>query len=532
MRTKTILFGLDGATYTVLDPLMRRGDMPNLKRFIARGVRATLNSTLNPLTPPAWTSMVTGCTPGRHGIFDFIQPVESDGSLYFKLTDSRDVQCETVCAMLSRQGLTAASLNFPVTFPPRPFKGCLIPGFVTGRHMRRAVHPPEFFDELKSLPGFNLKEVSWDLDMEKKAIQDVPPEEYEPWIQFHLRRQQQWATILKHVLTQHDCDLTAFVDDGPDKLQHLAWPYLDPACFPQDASPRDFRIRKLCFKYFRMLDQLLGEVVELAGRHVRIFIASDHGFCGTQKIFYVNVWLREHGYLRWREGAPVNESEDIAATRMKAHYETLDWERTQAYAPTPSCSGIYIRQAKAPGEPGVRPEKYVAFRRKLAAALLAYKDPETGESVVRKVLPREEAFAGEYVHAAPDLTLQLHDHSFPSVLNASVVLKTRKSVTGTHHPEGIFIAAGEGIRKRAMAGPFSAPDVCPTLLYSAGAKIPRRLDGILPEAIFEPTYWSKHAPVFENAAVAYKAAAGGESPSTEAETADLVERLKAMGYIE
>src|SRR5262245_28948979 len=118
MGAKTILFGLDGATYSVLDPLMDLGLMPNLKAFLRRGARATLSSTVNPLTPPAWTSMITGCHPGRHGVFDFIQPVESDKGVYFKLIDSRDVQCETLWSMVSRQGFRVSSLNFPVVFPP------------------------------------------------------------------------------------------------------------------------------------------------------------------------------------------------------------------------------------------------------------------------------------------------------------------------------------------------------------------------------------------------------------------------------
>lgn len=533
MGCKTILFGLDGATYTILDPLMASGDMPNLKRFMERGVRATLGSTPNPLTPPAWTTMITGCLPGRHGVFDFIQPVESDDGFYFKLTDSRDVQCDSAWTILSNQGFTSASLNFVLTFPPRPFRGLLVPGWVSGRHMRRAVQPPELFDELKALPGFSLKEVAWDLDMEKKAIQDVDPEEYEPWIECHLCRQQQWAAILLHVLQNYSCDLIAFVDDGPDKLQHLAWPYLDPSCFPREPSERDLRIRELCRAYFQSLDRLLGEVIAHAGRDARIFIASDHGFCGTRKIFYINEWLREHGYLRWREDAPTNESEDIAASRMKTQYEMLDWSATQAYSPTPSCCGIYIRQAGGARKAGIRPDTYEAFRRKLASELLAYRDPDTCQPVVRGVMFRDDAFPGPYLNLAPDLTLQLHDHSFPSVVKSNLVTRDRKAVTGTHHPDGILLAAGEGIRKGAQVERCSIQDVCPALLYSAGAKIPAGLDGVLPEHLFESGFLECHPPVFTSRTPFLTAAAsvGSAAPDDE-ETADLVARLKAMGYIE
>jgi len=58
MKPAVILFGLDGATYTVLDDLIQRGIMPNLQRFMCEGVKAKLASTVPPLTPPAWFTML------------------------------------------------------------------------------------------------------------------------------------------------------------------------------------------------------------------------------------------------------------------------------------------------------------------------------------------------------------------------------------------------------------------------------------------------------------------------------------------
>jgi predicted AlkP superfamily phosphohydrolase/phosphomutase len=59
---KTVLIGLDGATYSILDPLIAQGLMPNLDRLMQRGARAILRSTNHPLTPPAWTALMTGRT--------------------------------------------------------------------------------------------------------------------------------------------------------------------------------------------------------------------------------------------------------------------------------------------------------------------------------------------------------------------------------------------------------------------------------------------------------------------------------------
>src|SRR3954454_9697343 len=67
---RLLVLGLDGATWTVLDPMRRRGLMPNLDTFLAGAASGTLRSTIPPVTTAAWTTMMTGCGPARHGVFD------------------------------------------------------------------------------------------------------------------------------------------------------------------------------------------------------------------------------------------------------------------------------------------------------------------------------------------------------------------------------------------------------------------------------------------------------------------------------
>src|SRR3954451_22474167 len=67
---RVMILGLDGATWTVLDPMRQRGLMPNLDALLARSAHGTLRSTIPPVTTAAWTTMQTGCAPARHGVFD------------------------------------------------------------------------------------------------------------------------------------------------------------------------------------------------------------------------------------------------------------------------------------------------------------------------------------------------------------------------------------------------------------------------------------------------------------------------------
>ena len=46
---RVLILGLDGATFTVLEPFMQSGLMPNLRKLTEGGVRADLRSTMPPL---------------------------------------------------------------------------------------------------------------------------------------------------------------------------------------------------------------------------------------------------------------------------------------------------------------------------------------------------------------------------------------------------------------------------------------------------------------------------------------------------
>ena len=114
---RTLLIGLDGATWTILDPYMERGLLPNLQALTERGTRAQLRSIMPPLTPPAWTSLMTGKHPGRHGVYDFFQKDAPD-SEYFHFASSQDVGSPTIWSVASAHGKRVMSLNFPLMFPP------------------------------------------------------------------------------------------------------------------------------------------------------------------------------------------------------------------------------------------------------------------------------------------------------------------------------------------------------------------------------------------------------------------------------
>ncbi len=531
----SILIGLDGATFTVLDALMQNGTMPFLHELTKRGTHAPLLSTPHPLTPPAWTSLMTGRTPGNHGVFDFMWPLYQGDQMFIKLMDSRDIKCETVWSLFSRQGRRVTSLNFPVMFPPRPVNGYLISGFVSWRHLSRAVYPPQFYETLKTIPTVSRRELAMDLDQEKKSIQGLSPDEYEEWIKLHIRRERQWFEIARYLLVHDPCDITAVLFDGTDKLQHIAWPLLDPALLPRTPSVWQQTIRDLCLEYFRHIDSYLATLVELAGPEAQIFIVSDHGFCTSDEIFYVNVFLAQHGYLYW--GSEAKQSDGTGRhlpQRMSGQYGLIDWKKTTAYALAPSSNGIYIRVAYESNHPGIAPEEYEGFRARLVDQLLQFRAPDGGQ-VVSRIMTRENAFPGTANEHAPDLTLVLRDYGFVSVLNAPTILMQRAQPVGAHHPHGVFLAVGPGIRQGYTAPLCSIVDIAPLLAYSLGLPIPSDFEGMVPVGIFIEDFLRVHPVTIgepTRPVAAYPSVTQTPLDLTADDEAAILSRLKALGYVE
>ena len=258
-----------------------------------------------------------------------------------------------------------------------------------------------------------------------------------------------------------------------------------------------------------------------------MFFASDHGFTGAEYVFRVNSFLGERGYLTWHK----SDGSVADKRREDANFAYLDWENTTAYCPTPSSNGIVIRVAQTEGGPGIRPEEYESFRAKLIDDLMSIKHPETGGPFIREILLREEVFGGAACDAAPDLTLVLHDYGFVSVRNRNPVLEKRPLVVGTHHPDGIFLAAGKGI-EMCNAESMAIMDVAAVLLYSLGIPVPEDFEGRVPDEIFSADHLMRF-PVQYGAATR----SGGELPKPEGTVSahdkeKILDQLRALGYLE
>ncbi|MCD6448683.1 MAG: alkaline phosphatase family protein, partial [Thermoplasmata archaeon] len=149
---RSIIIGIDGAEPTLIQKWI--DELPNLQKFRCFG---KLESTLPPSSAPAWTSIVTGVEPAKHGIFDFFY---FDGKS-IKVISRHSRRMPAIWNLLSDIGKKSIVINVPVTYPPERINGIIVSGLLT---------PPgeKFFYPPDVAPFLN------DYKLEHLVIDDVP----------------------------------------------------------------------------------------------------------------------------------------------------------------------------------------------------------------------------------------------------------------------------------------------------------------------------------------------------------------------
>ncbi|ORE93412.1 type I phosphodiesterase/nucleotide pyrophosphatase [Stappia sp. 22II-S9-Z10] len=522
------MIGLDGATFTLLRPLAEGGHLPFLKSLMENGTVANLMSTRNPLTPPAWTSMITGVSPESHGIYDFLRPAFlDDGSVYMNVNDRRDNHAESVFAMVSRQGMRASAFNvFGLYPPPKDVVGHTAAGFVPWKHLRGAMSEG-LFDKLKASNEYDWRHLAMDHSEEKKVVSGVTDDERDGWINLQNARDAAWTTVTCNMMNEDPTELTFVVLDGPDKIQHLFWRYMDPECYAGEPGEDTDKITAACIDFYERMDKNIQRMVEAAGPETNIIITSDHGFGPTTEVVYVNEWLARRGYLKWSDSAEADTGNKLTPDKLRDHLNMVDWRKTAAFAPTPSSNGIFLKPDVGNGI-GVTPDNYLETVLKLRDELLAWKDPKTGTQVFVKA-ECNKLRGVPFVEPCPDITLTLRDGGFVSILNAEEIVVQRALAEGTHRPAGIFVGYGPDFKKGQEVDALNLLDITPLMLTLLGLPVPRNLEGRVPtealsDGVEAETGAATHAPGGD-------AGSADDQPSDEEREA-LLNQMKLLGYMD
>jgi predicted AlkP superfamily phosphohydrolase/phosphomutase len=553
---KVFLLGLDGATWDILGPLVETGRLPNLDRLRKEGASGTLRSIFPPLSPVAWTSVMTGKNSGRHGVFEFLE--YEHNPLGGRVNSSRAIRSELVWETAGRHGKLTVAGGVPMSYPPRKAPGFYLGDFLSPPDAPDFATDPALFAELERHLGRPYQ--PWNTSVHDGGREAEALVELTDFLEHHLE-------AVRFLAQRCEWDLFMYDLMATDRAQHELWHAWDPS--HRLAKGRDLSaVRDGFIAFWEKLDAGIGRILAELPPDTAVMLMSDHGFGPIEWYVNFNVWLLEQGYIALQDSWYVRQKHwfwkrgvtpewfyglmakfggarnrvgrfrgkqmtwmDKAADAAFLSRRHVDWSRTKAYAQG-NFGQIFLNVKGRQPQGCVEPEDIRPLLDEIKSRLHEIPHPETGEPLVEHVYEREELYDGPHAHLAPDLTVVLGDWRYRTIglydFTTHQVISPAFGPTGDHRMEGILIAAGAAFQGGATV-PEGANlmDIAPTVLRLLGVPVPSDLDGRVLTEILDPAVVSP--PAGEAAAVATPASV--EIGYSEEEDAAIQQRLADLGYL-
>ena len=503
MSPRVLTIVLAEATLDLLTPWAEAGKLPTLQRLMARGAWGPLRSQIPIVTPQVCGTLVTGRSPGHHGLMDFWQR-GADG--VFRETHGSMLKTPTIWQLLGERGLSSAVLNLPFTYPPQKLNGFMIAGEdAPGVHASIA-YPPSLLGEITARFG-------------RYRLKDTFPggrqkSDYLALIEEDVRAQ---TDVFAHLLATRGWHFGLVFFSHAAICQHYFWADMasgDPA------NP----YRGLVESAYRALDTAVRRLLQAAGDDTNLLVISD---CGAGPLYAgvnLNTLLAREGFLHHHSRPASNVADDITFTErlrrgalarlrktpwyfranhhlqpLKAWMQTrrdssgIDWSRTQAHS-RGQWGHIYINLKGRDPHGVVPPAEYDKVCAQIATRLVATVDPKRGEPPIRKVWRRDELYSGPAVAQAPDLIVDWQDAAYMpndrdrgerEVFAPRFRQYMSWPTSGAHRLEGLLIAAGPDIAPGLRVQGARVIDMMPTWLALLRQPIPRELEGNAVYSLFE-----------------------------------------------
>jgi len=502
--TDTIVLGLDGANWALLEPWLDDGTLENVAALRDRGTATEMESCLPPVTCPNWRCYSTGKNPGKLEVF-WWETIDTERRT-LSTPDSRSFASSDYWDYLNDDGDTVGVMNLPMTYPPFEVDEFMVSGG-PGSEQDAYTHPPSLAE--------TLDERSYQLHPDVPVTANTDESAAAAVVDLIDQRLETFRDLIE----ERPVDVAHCTVFYVNVLQHFFW--------------RGEPTRRA----WEVIDEHVGALRE-EHPDATLLLMSDHGCTDVDTVFYANSWLEERGYLATEGGATdafsriginkkrvsklahrfgihdlvvrltperLKESvpEDEEGFKREQKLERVDWERTRAIA---SGQGLVYVVDDDPATVDA-----------LVEDLTALTGPD-GRPIAREVFRREQAYEGPYVGDAPNAVFDQRPGVHTSGgIGDNPTFSGPDQWAAENVRTGLFLAEGPAVDASTDLGTISITDVAPTVLHSVGSAVPTDMDGtVLP--LFEGEVDRRDPIPHER----------GRGESDE----DVRDRLADLGYLE
>ena len=274
---RALVVGWDAADWKVINPLLDRGQLPALARFLEDGVMADL-TTLEPvLSPMLWNSIATGKRADAHGVLGFTEVNPASGSVRPVTSTSRTAKA--LWNILSQEGLRTNVVGWFGSHPAEPINGVCVSDAYTRALLPGTVYPERLDETLREL-RVEPTEIDGDiarLFVPQAARIDPNRPNLLPVLRKILSECFSTHAAATHIMEHEPWDFMAVYYIGIDHFSHAFMNFHPPK--PDWIAEDQFELyRDVVSGGYRLMDLFLARLLELAGPDTSVILLSDHGF--------------------------------------------------------------------------------------------------------------------------------------------------------------------------------------------------------------------------------------------------------------
>jgi predicted AlkP superfamily phosphohydrolase/phosphomutase len=306
-----VIIGLDGADWHIINPLMERGELPNLSRLMEQGSAGVLKSMRPTKSPVVWTSIATGMGMLKHGILDF------------HYMDKHDIQVPYTAGariakafwnILGENGYSVGLINWFVTFPVEPVNGYMISdrlraGIFKDIDSEKVTYPADLMEKIfplvvqvgsKMYPKILKAEGMSDfMAFSRRNKINIPAgrEEQIRTFRFYVLQDKSIEKISLHMMDNVKVDTFATYLRLIDTTSHFLSIFIDEDLreiwvreneehggpTPETEAKLYDNMASIISPVYNYLDAVVGRIVDHAPENTTFIIVSDHGFCFSPK---------------------------------------------------------------------------------------------------------------------------------------------------------------------------------------------------------------------------------------------------------
>ena len=298
MSKRLLLIGWEAADWRILHSLVDAGKMPTLQRIVENGASGSMLSA-QPLVPAAqWTSLVTGKRAWQHGVCHQVE-LDAEAKRAVPISAARRTST-ALWEMLAREGKQSLVVGWPATQGARSENAVLVsnryaeptagPGVKPWPPAAPGTYWPENLGSrlngLRVSPEDIRADIIWRYVPDWKKL-DQKRDRRPGHLRVFLAADLSHHAAMMHLLPANEWSFAAIHYPALGAISALFLPY----CAPKRAwvSQVEFQLYEHVLPAACViLDRLLHDLIQAAGKETAIVIASAHG---------VNQHLPPH-YLR------------------------------------------------------------------------------------------------------------------------------------------------------------------------------------------------------------------------------------------